>query len=179
MKFIIDETEKFYVERINIYGNNITKENVIRNQFEIDEGDSFNEILYKKSVNNIKALNFFRNVDSEVLIGKEDNSRIININVQEKPTGEVSAGAGFGTGGSTFLFAVKENNFLGKGIGLNSNFSRLDRINLPLLELANIKSKSKYTIFSADKDKLEKKELNKKKIIKNFFICKLKKLFLN
>ena len=83
LKFIIDETEKFYVERINIYGNNITKENVIRNQFEIDEGDPFNEILYKKSVNNIKALNFFRNVDSEVLIGKDENSRIININVEE------------------------------------------------------------------------------------------------
>ena len=123
LKFIIDETQKFYVERINIYGNNITKENVIRNQFEIDEGDPFNEILFKKSVNNIKALNFFRNVDSEVLIGKDENSKIININVEEKPTGEVAAGAGFGTSGSTVLFSVKENNFLGKGIGFNSNFS--------------------------------------------------------
>ncbi len=123
LKFIIDETKKFYVERINIFGNNITKENVIRNQFEIDEGDPFNEILFKKSVNNIKSLNFFRNVDSEVLIGKDENSRIINVNVEEKPTGEVAAGAGFGTEGSTVLFAVKENNFLGKGIGLNTNFS--------------------------------------------------------
>jgi len=123
LKFIIDETKKFYVERINILGNNITKENVIRNQFEIDEGDPFNEILFKKSVNNIKSLNFFRNVDSEVLIGKDENSRIINVNVEEKPTGEVAAGAGFGTEGSTVLFAVKENNFLGKGIGLNTNFS--------------------------------------------------------
>ena len=58
LKFIIDETQKFYVERINIYGNNITRENVIRNQFEIDEGDPYNEILFNKSVNNIKALNF-------------------------------------------------------------------------------------------------------------------------
>ena len=123
LKFIIDESEKFYVERINIYGNNITRENVIRNQFEIDEGDPYNEILFKKSVNNIKALNFFRNVDSEVLSGNEENSRIININVEEKPTGEVSAGAGFGTGGSTVLFGVKENNFWGKGISLNTNFS--------------------------------------------------------
>ena len=53
-----------------------------------------------------------------MLIGKDENSKIININVEEKPTGEVAAGAGFGTSGSTVLFSVKENNFLGKGIGL-------------------------------------------------------------
>ena len=48
LKFNIQETEKFFVEKINIFGNNITRENVIRNQFEIDEGDPFNEILQKK-----------------------------------------------------------------------------------------------------------------------------------
>ena len=45
LEFIINETEKFYVEKINIYGNNVTRENVIRNQLEIDEGDPYNEIL--------------------------------------------------------------------------------------------------------------------------------------
>ena len=47
LNFKIDETEKFFVEKINIFGNNITRESVIRNQFYIDEGDPFNEILYK------------------------------------------------------------------------------------------------------------------------------------
>ena len=56
--FKVEESEKFIVEKINIFGNNITQENVIRNQLEIDEGDYFNEILKNKSVNNIKNLNF-------------------------------------------------------------------------------------------------------------------------
>ena len=52
--FIVKKSETFYIERINILGNNVTRESVIRNQLEIDEGDPYNEILAKKSVNNIK-----------------------------------------------------------------------------------------------------------------------------
>ena len=54
-------------EKINIFGNNITRENVIRNQLEIDEGDPYNEILANKSVNNIKSLNFFKTVRTDVI----------------------------------------------------------------------------------------------------------------
>jgi outer membrane protein insertion porin family len=121
INFIIEETEKYYVERINIYGNNITRENVIRNQLEVDEGDPYNEILKNKSINNIKSLNFFKNVKSEVLDGKDINSKIININVDEKPTGEITAGAGFGTSGGTLAAGIKENNFLGKGLTVQAN----------------------------------------------------------
>ena len=117
--FEVKETEKFFVDRINIFGNNVTEEKVIRNQLLIDEGDPYNDILKTKSINNIKSLNFFKNVNSEVL-DSEDDKKIINIEVEEKPTGEISAGAGFGTEGSTIAFGVKENNFLGKGISLNS-----------------------------------------------------------
>ena len=59
LKIKIEETEKYYVDKINIFGNTITSENVIRNQFEVDEGDPFNEILLKKSINNLKSLNIF------------------------------------------------------------------------------------------------------------------------
>ena len=121
--FKIEETEKYFVERINILGNNITRENVIRNQLFIDEGDPYNEILKKKSINEIKSLNFFKNVVSEVIEGKDDKSKIINISVEEKATGEISAGAGFGTSGELFEFAVRENNYLGKGISLDSRLS--------------------------------------------------------
>ena len=121
LNFVIEETERFFVERINIFGNNVTRENVIRNQLELDEGDPFNEILKKKSENNLKKLNFFKDVKTEVLDGKNKNSKIININVEEKPTGEIMAGAGFGTSGSTFTFGVKENNYLGKGLNVNAN----------------------------------------------------------
>ncbi len=123
LTFKIFEDEKVFVERINIFGNNITSENVIRNQLLIDEGDPFNKLLEAKSINNIKSLNFFRTVESEILDGKDNNSKIINIQVQEKPTGEIMAGAGVGTSGSNILFGVKENNFLGKGIGLDAKLN--------------------------------------------------------
>ena len=121
LNFLIKETEKFFVERINIYGNNVTRESVIRNQLEIDEGDIYNEILNKKSENNLKSLNFFKKVKTKVINGEEENSKIIDIYIEEKATGEISAGAGVGTSGGTVAFSVKENNYLGKGIGLEAN----------------------------------------------------------
>ena len=121
LKFNIKKSDQIFVEKINIFGNNVTRENVIRNQFEIDEGDPFNEILANKTINNLKNLRFFKSVNSEILPGNTDDSRIINIFVEEKPTGEISAGAGFGTNGASVLFAVKENNYLGKGLRVESN----------------------------------------------------------
>ena len=121
--FNIDESEKFYVEKINIFGNNITRENVIRNLFAVDEGDAFNELLHKKTLNNLKSLNFFSNVEDTISKGTLQNQKIINITVDEKPTGEIMAGAGVGTSGGTLAFGVKENNFLGRGIDFGSDLS--------------------------------------------------------
>ncbi len=121
INFTIDEGDKFIVEKINIFGNNITNENVIRNQLEIDEGDPFNLILAKKSENNIKSLNFFKNVEAKVEDGTKQNSKVINIRVQEKPTGEISAGAGVGTAGGTVAAGVKENNYLGRGLAVEAS----------------------------------------------------------
>ncbi len=118
--FNVKKTEKTIVEKINIFGNNITRENVIRNQFEIDEGDSFNEILAKKTINNIKSLGFFKNVTYEISPGKNNGTKIINITVEEKATGEIMAGAGVGTNGASVIFSVKENNYLGKGLKLSN-----------------------------------------------------------
>ncbi len=122
LTFSINEGKKFIVERINIYGNNITQENVIRNQLLIDEGDEFNSILASKSINNIQSLNIFKSVDSKI-IDNENNSKTIDITIEEKATGEIMAGAGFGTDGSSLSFAVKENNYLGRGIKLVSELS--------------------------------------------------------
>ena len=55
---LISEVRKVFVKKINIFGNNVTQESVIRNQFEIDEGDPFNEILQSKTINNLRNLNF-------------------------------------------------------------------------------------------------------------------------
>ena len=122
----IDNTERHLVERINIIGNNITREDVIRNNLILDEGDSFNTILHKKSINNLKALNFFKSVDSKIVDGNNPDSKVINIEVEEKPTGEISAGAGVGTSGTMIGFGVKENNFLGRGIQFSTNLELTD-----------------------------------------------------
>ena len=123
LTFKILENEKFIVERINIYGNNITRENVIRNNLDIDEGDFYNEILTKKSENNIKSLNLFKSVSTRVIDGDNDQSKIIEIDVEEKATGEIMAGAGFGTDGGSLSFGVKENNYLGKGIRFSTDLT--------------------------------------------------------
>jgi outer membrane protein insertion porin family len=123
INFKVEETEKFFIEKINIFGNNVTRESVIRNQIEIDEGDPFNQILYAKSLNNIKALNFFKEVNGEILDGDEFNTKIINIKLNEKPTGEIFAGVGTGTDGSNFSFGVKENNYLGRGVKVDTNLN--------------------------------------------------------
>ena len=117
---IVKETEKFYVEKINIYGNNITREKVIRDTFLVDEGDAFNQILHNKTINRIKAKNIFGKVTSNVIDGTLPNKKIINLEVEEKATGEISAGAGIGTTGGSLGFSVKENNYIGKGIKLNA-----------------------------------------------------------
>jgi outer membrane protein insertion porin family len=119
LTFKIEETEKVYVNKINIFGNNVTEESVIRNQFEIDEGDPYNDILMTRSINNLKQLGFFRSVDHKI-VDENDTDKTVNIYVVEKPTGEISAGAGFGTSGGTIFFNVRENNYLGKGILLDS-----------------------------------------------------------
>ncbi|AAZ21726.1 outer membrane protein assembly factor BamA [Candidatus Pelagibacter communis] len=123
LTFDIDESEKFYVEKINILGNNVTLEEVIRNNLLVDEGDAFNELLQTRTLNNLRGLNFFRKVETEILDIDNENKKIINITVEEKPTGEIMAGAGVGTGGGTFAFGVSENNFLGRGIEFASDIS--------------------------------------------------------
>ncbi len=115
IKLNIFEGEKVLVERINISGNNITDEDVIREELILDEGDPFSNIILEKSISEIKQRNLFREVKHSVLDGSKSNLKIINIEVQEKPTGEISAGAGIGSSGGTFAVMVSENNWLGQG----------------------------------------------------------------
>ena len=116
-----DDLEKKFIDRINILGNYITDEKVIRNSLIVDEGDPFNEILFDKSIQNIKSKNIFKSVDFVTKPNNELN-KIIDIIVEEKPTGEVFAGAGTGTTGTSVTAGIKENNYLGLGIQLDTNF---------------------------------------------------------
>jgi outer membrane protein insertion porin family len=80
-------------------------------------------LLQAKTLNNLKALNFFSKVESEIIDATDLNKKIINITVEEKPTGEIMAGAGAGTSGGTVAFGVSENKFLGRGIEYSSDIT--------------------------------------------------------
>ena len=160
LKFIINEIQTVQVDKINILGNNVTKEVVIRNQLELDEGDPFNEILFTRSINNIKSLNFFKNVKSEIIDNKDNEAKIINISVEEKPTGEIMAGAGFGTSGTTTSFGIKENNYLGNGLSIDAKLDLSEESIKGKFSLSNPNyknsDKSVYTnIQSSETDRLK------------------------
>jgi len=121
--FVITESQKLYVDRINILGNDITNETVIRNLLVVDEGDPLNEILNNKSKNKIKSSGLFANVDYKILDTNNEFKKDIEITVTEQPTGEITAGAGYGSSGQTFSFGIKENNFSGTASKLNTNLS--------------------------------------------------------
>ena len=116
--FNIYEGEKNLVERINITGNYVTDENVIRGELILDEGDPLTEIILEKSISNIKARRLFKEVKYKVSEGSKQNLKVIDISVEEQPTGEIGAGAGVGTSGGTLAFNIKENNWLGEGKSL-------------------------------------------------------------
>ena len=158
--FVVKESEKFYVKRVNIIGNNITEERVIRDLLEVDEGDPFNKLLHAKSINNLKSRNIFQDVQTKIVDTPDANLKNIDITVEEKATGEVLVGAGVGSDGGTAQFSISENNFLGKGIklstGLRVSEERL-RGNFTVTNPNfNYSDKSLSTdIFITDTDKLD------------------------
>ena len=120
VKINIFEGKKFIIEKINIAGNTVTNDSVIRGELLVDEGDPYSALLVNKSINKIKGRRIFSNVTQKTLPGSSENYKMLEITVEEKSTGEIMAGAGMGTEGTTFMFSVTENNWLGKGINLAS-----------------------------------------------------------
>jgi len=115
--FLIKEKDnKKFINNILLVGNDITEEKVVRNNIYFSEGDVFNDYLLKKSIDNLMALSIFSDV--KINFSEIDRSNNVNINIKviENSTGEISAGAGFGTNGALISFNIRENNFLGKGI---------------------------------------------------------------
>ena len=116
----IFEGQKFSIERINIVGNNVTNDSVIRGEMIVDEGDPYSALLVNKSINKIKSRNIFGKVNQKIIEGSSPDYKILEISVEEKATGEIAAGAGVGTDGTSVMFSVSENNWLGRGIKLQS-----------------------------------------------------------
>lgn len=112
----INETSRVFVEKINISGNVRTLDKVIRREFELVEGDPFNRSKLEKSENNINKLRFFEKVKVQPKKGSAPDQTEIDVEVQEKSTGEISIGAGFSTtDGPLADLKIRERNLLGKG----------------------------------------------------------------
>ncbi|MFN3878859.1 MAG: outer membrane protein assembly factor BamA [Brevundimonas sp.] len=114
--FNVSEGQRVYIDRINVVGNTRTIDPVIRRELLLTEGDAFNRALMERSRNNLRALGFFKDVTVEETRGSAPDRSIINVNVQEQPTGELSVGAGFSSVDSfTVNLGISERNFRGRG----------------------------------------------------------------
>lgn len=116
VSFHVSETPKVFVERIDVNGNSRTMDKVIRRQVDMVEGDPFNRDRLAKSETAIRDLGYFESVEVKTSQGSAPDKRVIDIDVAEKSTGELSVGAGFSTAdGPLADFRIRERNFLGKG----------------------------------------------------------------
>ena len=86
----------------------------------VDEGDPYSALLVNKSINKLKARGIFGKVEKRITEGSSPDLRVLEISVEEKATGEILAGVGIGTAGTSFQFMVSENNWLGRGVKLQS-----------------------------------------------------------
>lgn len=112
----IDEGPRVYVEKIDIVGNVRTLDRVIRREFRLAEGDAFNTAKLNRSRSRIRALNFFAEVEITQTPGVEPDRTILNVEVKEKSTGQLSFGVGFSSADSAIAdISISERNLLGKG----------------------------------------------------------------
>jgi outer membrane protein insertion porin family len=115
----LNDVKKTLISKINIQGNSITEEKVIRDNLLIAEGDYLNSSKVKKSIDNIKSKQLFSKVEHKIEDSDKKDSKNFNLIVKEQPTGSISAGIGYGSNGGLFEASINERNFLGQGINLN------------------------------------------------------------
>jgi outer membrane protein insertion porin family len=114
--YVIDEGARIYIERINVTGNLRTKDYVIRREFRLAEGDAYNPLMIDKAKKRLEALGFFKKVDVKRRPGSAQDRVIIDIELTEQSTGELSFGAGYSTSeGIIGDVSISERNLLGNG----------------------------------------------------------------
>lgn len=123
--FVVNEAPRVYVERIDINGNTRTLDKVIRREFRLAEGDAFNSFKVKRSKDRIQSLGFFQEkLEVEQKPGSTPDKVVLEVNVEEKSTGELQVGAGFSSIESFIAnLSIRERNFLGKGQELRLGFT--------------------------------------------------------
>jgi outer membrane protein insertion porin family len=114
--FNIDEGPRVYVERINIHGNTRTRDYVIRREFDIAEGDAYNRALVDRAERRLKNLNYFKSVKITNEPGSAPDRVVLNVDVEDMPTGEFSIAGGYSTAnGAMAELSIAERNLLGRG----------------------------------------------------------------
>ena len=122
LEYIFSSSKRNFVNFINIKGNTLTDEEVIRRSLFFSEGDSFANYKIAKSENRLKKTGIFSNVTTKI-INKSNELVDVEIKVEEQPTGSISAGLGVSTSGSSISTGIQEKNLFGKGINLSSNLN--------------------------------------------------------
>ncbi|WP_306028908.1 outer membrane protein assembly factor BamA [Stappia sp. MMSF_3263] len=116
LTYFIEEGPRVYIERINVRGNDRTREYVIRREFDLVEGDAFNRVLIDKAERRLKDLQFFKNVRITTSRGSAPDRIVVNVDVEEQATGEIGFGVGYSTSdGVIGDITLQEKNFLGRG----------------------------------------------------------------
>lgn len=126
--FLIREGPKVFVERIEVIGNNRTRDEVIRREMRLVEGDAYNTSKIRASRRRLRNLDFFKKVEISNRPGSASDKTIIKVEVEEKATGELSLGAGFSTEeGALGTIGLRERNFLGRGQDISVAFTLSQR----------------------------------------------------
>lgn len=124
INFQVVEGNRVFVERIDIHGNDRTLDRVIRRQFNIVEGDAFNAREVREGQKRIEALQFFKTTKVDVKPGSEPGKALIDVEVEEQPTGSLTLGGAFSSGeGLAAQISLSERNFLGRGQTVTASFS--------------------------------------------------------
>ncbi len=129
--FLLREAPRVYVERVDVNGNTLTQDKVVRREFRIAEGDAFNSMAVQRTTARINSLAFFQeNFEVSQVEGSAPDRIILQANVEERPTGELQFSAGFSSI-EQFILAgsIRQRNFRGRGqtIGLSLNWSQFSR----------------------------------------------------
>ena len=124
VEFALVRGPRIFIERIDVEGNATTLDRVVRRQFRVAEGDPFNPREIRESAERIRTLGFFSNAEVNAREGSSPNQVIVDVDVEEQPTGSLSFGGAYGTnGGFSLVASFSETNFLGRGQRLGLTFS--------------------------------------------------------
>ncbi len=128
VSFIIGESPRVYVERIDVVGNVRTLDKVIRREFRLVEGDAFNAAKLRRTRTRVRGLNFFDKAEIAETKGSAPDKVVLTAEVQERSTGELSFGVGYSTAEAVIGdVSIRERNLLGRGQDLRLGFSLSSR----------------------------------------------------